>query len=334
MILNHLMNIPVAFTCWILELSTAYPTDKHPLEHAHLHAVGPLSYILGIQVIRDRANRRLWLSQAKHIAEVLVKFNHASCRSVSTPLDKSVILSLDDCPKSQEDIAYMASVPYVSAVGSLMYLSVGSRPDIAYAVGALSRFNANPGRAHWQAVQHVFRYLQGTRDLMLELGGKEGVSLDVYSDADYAGDVDSARLTSGYAAFVGSSLVSWASRWQPVVAKSTTEAEYIAANEAGSEGVWFRAFLEELGFPQSSPTTLFIDNQSTIKVGRNPEHHSRMKHINTKYHWLREQVEDKVFSLEYIPTDRMRADVLTKPLSRVLHEKCCELLGLRQWASA
>ena len=97
---------------------------------------------------------------------------------------------------------------------------------------------------------------------------------DVYSDADYAGDLDSARSTSGYAAFVGTSLVSWASRRQPVAAKSTTEAEYIAANEAGSEGVWFRSFLEELGYPQTSATALYIDNQSTIKVGKNPEHHS------------------------------------------------------------
>ena len=226
----------------------------------------------------------------------------------------------------------MPSVPYLSAVGSLMYLAIGTRPDIAYAVGALSRFNSNPGRVHWQQCQRVFRYLQGTRDLMLQYGGTSNVNLDVYSDADYAGDLDSARSTSGYAVFIGSSLVSWASRRQPVVAKSTTEAEYIAANEAGSEGVWFRSFLEELGYPQTSATTLYIDNQSTIKVGKNPEHHSRMKHINTKYHWLREQVEDSVFCLDYIPTDRMPADILTKPLERVLHEKMCHLLGLRRYA--
>jgi hypothetical protein len=294
--------------------------------------LGPLHYILGIQVIRDRSKRLIYLSQAKHIDDVLAKHNMTNCRPVSTPLDKSVTLSNDDSPDTPEETAYMRSVPYLSAVGSLMYLSVGTRPDIAYAVGALSRFNSNPGRIHWQQCQRVFRYLQGTRDLMLQYGGKSDIKLDVYSDADYAGDLDSARSTSGYAAFVGTSLVSWASRRQPVVAKSTTEAEYIAANEAGSEGVWFRSFLEELGYPQKSATALYMDNQSAIKVGKNPEHHSRMKHLNTKYHWLREQVEDRTFSLEYVPTDTMTADILTKPLERTLHEKMCHLLGLRRHA--
>ena len=294
--------------------------------------LGPLHYILGIQVIRDRSKCLIYLSQAKHIEDVLEKHNMSNCRPVSTPLDKSVTLSKDDCLDSPDEIAYMSSVPYLSAVGSLMYLSVGMRLDIAYAVGALSRFNSNPGRVHWQQCQRVFRYLQGTRDLMLQYGGKCNVKLDVYSDADYAGDLDSACSTSGYAAFVGTSLVSWASRRQPVVAKSTTEAEYIAANEAGSEGVWFRNFLEELGYPQTSATALYIDNQSTIKVGKNPEHHSRMKHLNTKYHWLREQVEDRVFSLDYLATDRMPVDILTKPLERTLHEKMCHLLGLHRCA--
>ena len=164
---------------------------------------------------------------------------------------------------------------------------------------------------------------------MLQYGGKSDIKLDVYSDVDYAGDLDSARSTSGFAMFIGSSLVSWASRRQPVVAKSTTEAEYIAANDAGSKAVWFRSFLEELGYPQMSATPLHIDNQSAIKVGKNPEHHSRMKHLNTKYHWLREQVEDKAFTLDYVPTDKMPADVLTKPLDRVVHERMCHLLGLR-----
>ena len=252
----------------------------------------------------------------------------SNCRPVSTPLDKSVTLSKDDCPDTPEEIAYMSSVPYLSAIGSLMYLAVGTCPDIAYAVGALSRFNSNLGRVHWLQCQCVFRYLQGTRDLMLQYGGKSDIKLDVYSNADYAGDLDSARSTSGYAAFIGTSLVSWASCRQPVIAKSTTEAEYIAANEAGLEGVWFRSFLEKLGYPQTSATALYIDNQSTIKVGKNPKHHSRMKHLNTKYHWLREQVEDRVFSLDYVSTDRMPADILMKPLERthrvaeVLYHSC------------
>jgi len=105
--------------------------------------------------------------------------------------------------------------------------------------------------------------------------------------------------------------VNWSSKWQPVVAKSTTEAEYIAANEAGSDGVWFRNFTSELGYPPSGPTSLWLDNQSAIRVGKNPEHHSRMCHLLPKFHWLQEQVEDKVFNLEYVPTLSMRSDGLT-----------------------
>ena len=135
-------------------------------------------------------------------------------------------------------------------------------------MGALSHFNANPGQAHWKQV-HVFKYLAGTKDLSLCYGpGQDGTSLQLYSDADYAGDVDSARSASGHTVFIGKCLVNWSSKQQPVVAKSTTEAEYIAANEAGSDGVWFRNFTSELGYPPMGATPLWLDNQSAIRVGK------------------------------------------------------------------
>jgi hypothetical protein len=325
---QHIM-IPV-FVDDLTIAATGHPlmnSIKAELQHKFkIQDLGPLNLILGIQVIRDRSKHLIYLSQVLHINHILAKHNMMNCWPVSTPLDKSVTLLKDDCPDTPEETVYMSSVPYLNTVGSLMYLAIGTHLDIAYAVGALSRFNSNPGHVHWQQCQCIFRYLQGTKDLMLQYGGSCAPRLDVYSDADYAGDLDSAHSTSGYSAFIGTSLISWASRRQPVVAKSTTEAEYIAANEAGSEGVWFCSFLEELGYPQKTATTLYIDNQSTIKVGKNPEH------LNTKYHWLREQVEDRVFSLDYVPTDRMPADILTKLLERVLHEKMCHLLGLHRHA--
>jgi hypothetical protein len=294
-----------------------------------MHDLGPVACILGIEITRDRTNRKMYLSQKKHVTDVLERFQMADSRPVSTPLSKSMPLTKEDCPQSDEDLEYMKSVPYLSAVGSLMYLAVGTRPDISFAVGALSRFNANPGKTHWKQVQHVFKYLAGTKDLALCYGpGQDGTSLQLFSDADYAGDVDSAHSTSGHTVFIGQSLVNWSSRRQPVVAKSTTEAEYIAANEAGSDGVWFRNFMSELGFPQLGATPLWLDNQSAIRVGKNPEHHSRMRHLLPKFHWLREQVEDKVFSLDYVSTSSMRADGLTKPLDTVAHQRVCLLLGL------
>ena len=298
-------------------------------KHYKMHDLGPIACILGIEIIRDRANRKMYLSQRKHIKDVLDRFQMANARPVTTPLAKSSPLTKEDCPQSSEELEYMKSVPYLSAVGSLMYLSVGTRPDISFAVGALSRFNANPGRAHWKQVQHVFKYLAATKDLMLCYGpGSDSTSLQIFSDADYAGDVDSARSTSGHTVFIGQSLVNWSSKRQAVVAKSTTEAEYIAANEAGSDGVWFRNFSSELGYPPSGATPLWLDNQSAIRVGKNPEHHSRMRHLLPKYHWLREQVEDKVFTLDYVPTSSMRADGLTKPLDTSAHQRVCSLLGL------
>jgi hypothetical protein len=329
-------GIKVIIPAYVDDLTIACkhtPTLKQIKAELHkqykMHDLGPIKYILGIEIIRDRANRTMYLSQRKHIGDVLARFNMSNARPVSTPLAKSAPLTKEDCPQSPEDLEYMRSVPYLSAVGSLMYLAVGTRPDIAYAVGALSRFNANPGQAHWKQVQHVFKYLAGTQDLSLCYGpGPDSTSLQIFSDADYAGDVDSARSTSGHTVFIGKSLVNWSSKRQSVVAKSTTEAEYIAANEAGSDGVWFRNFSSELGYPPSGPTPLWLDNQSAIRVGKNPEHHSRMRHLLPKYHWLREQVEDKVFSLDYVPTSSMRADGLTKPLDTVAHQRVCSLLGL------
>ena len=112
------------------------------------------------------------------------------------------------------------------------------------------------------------------------------------------------------------------------MAKSTTEAEYIAVNEAGLDGVWFQNFMSELGFPPLGPTPLWLNNQSAIRVGKNPEHHSHMRHLLPKYHWLWKQVEDKVFSLDHVSTLDMRADGLTKPLDTVAHQRVCSLLGL------
>lgn len=245
-----------------------------PEAECHL---GPISYILGIEVIRDCPNKRLYLSQRKYIQDVLAHFSMAATWPVSTPLNKGSPLTLDDCPQTLEDTQYMASIPYLSAVGSLMYLAVGTRPDLSYAVGALSRFNANPGKAHWKQVQHVFKYLVGTQDFMLCYGaGKDGTWLSVYSDSDYASDLDSARSTSGFSVFLGSCLVNWSSKRQSVVAKSTTEAEYIAANEAGSDGVWFWNFLTELGYPPlpllsgwtiSLPSVLGRTQSTTARCG-------------------------------------------------------------------
>jgi hypothetical protein len=200
-------------------------------------------------------------------------------------------------------------------------------------VGVLSQFSSNPGPKHWDALQHVFRYLKGTLDFKLTFKpstspSSSSPSLHGYVDADYAGDLDTRRSTSGFAFYLGGCLVSWSSKRQSVVALSTTEAEYIAAVHGGKEAVWIRTFLGELGFPLSGPIPLKVDNQSAIAVAKNPEHHSRMKHIDIAYFWLREQVALKHLDPHYVRSEENAADVLTKLLEKIKHLRCCELLGI------
>jgi hypothetical protein len=210
-----------------------------------------------------------------------------------------------------------------------MYLAITTRPDITNAVSILARFNSNPGPIHWKAVKQLFRYLKGTMELKLVYKPTTSSELFTsFSDADHGGSKDNGRSTGGYLIKVGSGAVSWSSKLQPLVALSTTEAEYIAAVEAGKEIVWMRNILGEFGYPISSPSTLYIDNQSAISVAKNPEHHGRMKHLDLRYYWLRDAVEAGLIAPQHIRTEDMAADILTKPLPRAKVEICRKLMGL------
>jgi hypothetical protein len=261
--------------------------------HFKLRDLGPTSFLLGVEVKRDRTTRTLSLSQHQYILDLLECFGLADCNTVTTPLDPSVRLSSAHSPTTPEDIAAMCSHPYLQAVGSLMYLAVATHPDIAYSVGVLARFSKNPGPLHWKAVKHLFRYLKGTIDYKLTYSGLYPSSelFTTYSDADHAGNPDNGRSTSGYVVKMGNGAVSWSSRLQGIVALSTTEAEFVAATSAGQEILWLRNLFTELGYKMDSPSTLHIDNCSALSVARNPEHHGRMKHLDLRFYWLRDEVE-------------------------------------------
>src|ERR1700753_3563211 len=259
-----------------------------------LRDLGPIEFLLGVKVERDRSKRSLHLSQHQYTLDILTRFGFDSCSPVSTPINPGIKLSQDQCPKTADDVDAMHSVPYSHAVGSLMYLAISTRPDIAYAVGVLSRFSSNPGKEHWAAVKHLFCYLKGTLDYKLSYSpDPSSTSLfTTFSDADHGGCKDTGRSTGAYVVKMGKGAVSWSSKLQSIVAKSTTEAEYVAANSAGSEICWLRNLFTELGLNFSSTSSpLFIDNQSAIAVAKNPEHHGRMKHLELKYYWLRDKVE-------------------------------------------
>ncbi|KAE8686500.1 cytochrome P450 71A9-like [Hibiscus syriacus] len=272
--------------------------------------LGAAKQILGMRIKRDTKSGTLMLSQAEYINKVLSRFNMQDAKPVSTPLGVHFRLSKDQSPKTEEERAHMVKVPYASAIGSLMYAMVCTRPYIAHAVGAVSRYMNNPGKVHWEAVKWILRYLRGTTNKALCFKGGDMI-LTGYVDADLAENVDIRRSTTGYVYTLGGTAVSWVSQLQKIVALSTTEAEYVAVTEASKEMVWLQSFLEELGKKQEN-NILYCDSQSAIHLAKNPSFHSRTKHIQLRYHFIRSLLEDGILKLEKISGAQNPADMLTK----------------------
>ena len=287
--------------------------------------LGEAKKILGIQIKRVRSEGKIFLSQEDYLKKVLKRFNMENCKSVSTPLAPHFKLSKQSSPSTMEEAREMSKVPYSSAVGSLMYAMICTRPDIAYAVGVVSRFMSCPGRDHWNAVKWILRYLEGTKSLCL-CYAQQQEALQGFADADMAGDLDGRRSTSGYVFMLNGGLISWVSKLQKIVALSTTEAEYIACTEACKELVWLQGFLRELGF--DSQGILYSDSQSAIHLGKNAAFHSRTKHIDVRYHFIRSLIESKDVILEKISTKDNIADMLTKVVTPSKHWFCVEAMSL------
>lgn len=207
-----------------------------------------------------------------------------------------------------------------------MYAMVCTRPDIASAVGVVSRFLSNPGKEHWEAVKWILRYLKGTSKLCLCFGDSEPI-LEGYTDADMAGDLDCRKSTSGFVFTFAGGAVSWQSKLQKCVALSTIEAEYIAIAEAGKEMLWLKRFLHELGQEQTQ-YVVYCDSQSALDLSKNAMYHSRTKHINIRYHWIREVMEKQLMKLEKIHTDNNPADMLTKVVPKEKHMFCRDKIGM------
>jgi hypothetical protein len=294
-----------------------------------LRDLGETKFILGVEVIRDRANRSISLSQRQYILDILERFGMSDCNSVGTPLPPGTKLSKSMGPDSPEEVEFMRNVPYLSALGAILYLATMTRPDISYAVGYLGRFSSNPGPKHWAALKHLLRYLKGSMDYKLTYSGKDAsVRFDTYCDASHGDCVDSGRSTGGYVTCMAGGAISWSSKLQSIVALSSTEAEYMVAVEAGKEIMWMRNILGEFGYQQEGPSPLHIDNQSALSVSKNPEHFGRMKHLDLRFFWLRDVVEDGTILPLHIPGTEQPADCLTKALPLPLVRLARERLGL------
>jgi hypothetical protein len=281
-----------------------------------------VGYVLGIKVTRK--DSEIFLSQEQYAKKILARFGMAECHGAATPLETGTILEITG--EGSEPCG--ENIPYRAAVGSLMYLMNGTRPDLATAVSMVSRFLSEPRLTHWTAVKRIFRYVAKTVDHGLLFVRQGHVHLTGYSDADWAGDVASRKSRFGYVFVFGGAAVSWQSKLQDIVSLSTTEAEYVAAVEAGKETVWLGELLKELG-GAAVVSTLNMDNQSAIQLAKNPVYHRRSKHIETRYHKIREWVGRKIFTLKYVSTSEMAADFLTKNVSKVTLERNKGVIGVQ-----
>ena len=272
---------------------------------------------VGIEI--KRTEECMYLSQIQYTTAILEKFGMIECRSASVPMQPNTQLLVGGDPDPR--------IPYRELIGALLFLARVTRPDICYAVTKLAQFNQCHSQEHWKAAKVILRYLATTPNLGLSYPTQNAMTLSIYTDSDYAGDHNDRKSTSGFAAFLGQSLISWCSQKQEVISLSSTESEYIALGFGAREGVWLRALLTEMKYPQDT-TPVFVDNTSAIRLVENPEFHKRTKHIDVKYHYVRELNESGQINTQYVSTQDQLADIFTKPLGKNKFEENRSRLGI------
>ncbi|KAE8239874.1 hypothetical protein A4X13_0g8029 [Tilletia indica] len=284
--------------------------------------LGEAHHLLGIEIRRDREKKILTMSQGRYAREVLARFGMSNCKPAKLPMQSKISLM----PRREGEPA-ADKATYRAIVGSLMYLVMGTRGDLAFYVSLLGRFASDPSEEHMAAAKHLMRNIKLTADAKLTFDGSDGLRITAYVDADWAGDRSDRKSTSGFAILMAGAAVTWGSKKQTAVALSTTEAEYIAAGVAGREAIALTALLRDVGKPVEG-IEILCDNQAAICVSKNPVLHSRTKHIDIAHHWIKDAVNQKQLSFTYVPTDENPADLLTKALPLVKVEGHRRKLGV------
>ncbi|UYV76700.1 hypothetical protein LAZ67_14001823 [Cordylochernes scorpioides] len=281
--------------------------------------LGGINCCLGIR-IQMKEDGSISIDQERYIEELLAKYRMKEAKPISTPMDSnSKLTKISSIEGENEPVK---KVEYQSLIGSLIYLSVSTRPDIAYAVSALGQFSNDPRRQHWNAAKRVLRYLKGTSCLRITYR-KSNEALHGYADADWGGNLVDRKSHTGIVYFLARGPIAWESKKQQTVTLSSTESEYIALCEAGKEAVYLRALLDEMGFGEllNGPTVLKTDNQGAQQLARNPVYHARTKHIDIKWHFIRSICSDGLVEVVHTPTQENVADILTKGLPRNKNEE-------------
>ncbi|KAG7299880.1 hypothetical protein JYU34_016900 [Plutella xylostella] len=311
--------------CFYNNEDTAVMIKKKLNEKFHMKDLGEAKFCIGFKISQNTTCKNgISLDQSLYIEKILNRFNMSDCKPVSSPCDPNVQLEKAKCEEEVEK-----NIPYHELIGCLLYLSQGTRPDIAYIVNQLSRFNNKPTSQHWIAAKRVLRYLKGTLNTKM-MFKKNNSDIVGYCDADWASDTEDRRSCSGYVFLFQGAAISWCSKRQPTIALSSTEAEYMSLTIAVQEAIWLKQ-LEEDFWPTltGTPILIYCDNQSTISISGNDIYHARSKHIDVRYHFVRERISNNQVTIRYKNTEDMVADVLTKGLPRPKHQFFSNALGLR-----
>jgi hypothetical protein len=289
----------------------------------------PADRFIGDDIDRNRSQRAIHLSQQDYVKTILQRFDMANCHSVAVPADPCVKISPSMFPRTEEEKTMMAKIPFMEGIGSLMHLANLTRPDLAYAIGQVSRFSQNPGPKHWKGLKRILAYLRKTINHGILYGGGSN-ELHGYVDAEYAGDLENRRSTSGAVFILNSGPISWHSRRQTCVALSTTESEFIAAADGTKEAIWLRRLYSELGGPDVA-MPLRCDNQGTIALIHNPMFHQLTKHTNVRFFFVRDAQQEGKIDINYIETESQLADIFTKALPVPRFEMLRQNLNIREF---
>ena len=281
--------------------------------------LGQLKYFLGIEVARSKQG--ISLLQRKYVLDLLTETGMLDCKPVETPIEMNHKLG-EYIGQSATDKAR-----YQRLVGRLIYLS-HTRPDIAYAVSVVSQFMHAPSKDHMCAVNRILQYLKATPGKGLLFAKKGDLNVEGYTDADWAGSILDRRSTSGYFTFVGGNLVTWRSKKQKVVARSSAEAEFRGMAHGVCELLWIKSVLSDLGFKSKKAMNLHCDSKAAIEIAQNPVQHDRTKHVEVDRHFIKENLNRKIIQFPFVPSEEQLADVLTKAVSGKAFNSSMTKLGM------
>ena len=294
--------------------------EKHLDKNFKVKQLGPLKYFLGIEF--TRSSKGILMTQQKYILELLEETKHTHCHTSETPIEVNHKLTIIETDPQVEISSYQ------KLIGKLLYLS-HTRPDICYSVNVLSQFMHSPRNSHFQAANRILRYLKGTSRLGITYRKTGKLDLILYTDSDFAGSRVDYRSTTRYCTIFGGNLVTWRSKKQSVVSKSSTEAEFRAMSKGIDEAIWIKHLLEELKIPYITPVVIRCDNRSAISLAHDPVYHDRMKHVNIDRFYIKDHLEQGLLKTEHVSTGEQCADIFTKGLPAKTMQYLIFKLGMK-----